>query len=100
MSATRPRGVTKVHWIALVVLLVTLACALGLHGWVTGQVSGAGTIRKPGVYQQVPADIRNGGPVQGAPARGVDTLRSPARTIVLTFDDGPSPEWTPKVLDV
>jgi|tagenome__1003787_1003787.scaffolds.fasta_scaffold20977537_2 cellulose synthase/poly-beta-1,6-N-acetylglucosamine synthase-like glycosyltransferase/peptidoglycan/xylan/chitin deacetylase (PgdA/CDA1 family) len=100
MSATRPRGATKFHWIALVVLLLTLACALGLHGWVTGQVSGAGTIRKPGAYQQVPAAVRNGGPVIGPHAGVVDTLRIPARTIVLTFDDGPDPEWTPKVLDV
>jgi len=100
MSATRPRGATKFHWIALVVLLLTLACALGLHGWVTGQVSGAGTIRKPGAYQQVPAAVRNGGPVIGPHAGLVDTLRIPARTIVLTFDDGPDPEWTPKVLDV
>ena len=24
----------------------------------------------------------------------------PRGTIALTFDDGPDPEWTPKVLDV
>ena len=24
----------------------------------------------------------------------------PAKTIALTFDDGPDPEWTPKILDV
>jgi cellulose synthase/poly-beta-1,6-N-acetylglucosamine synthase-like glycosyltransferase/peptidoglycan/xylan/chitin deacetylase (PgdA/CDA1 family) len=100
MSATRPRGSIKVHWIALVVLLLTLACALGLHGWVTGQVSGAGTIRKPAAYQQVPVAVRNGGPVIGPHVGVVDTLRIPQRTIVLTFDDGPDPTWTPKVLDV
>ena len=100
MASTRPRGVTKVHWIALVVLLLTLACALGLNGWVTGQVSGAGTVRTPGDYQQVPVSVRTGGPVIGPHAGAVDTLRIPAHTIVLSFDDGPDPTWTPKVLDV
>ena len=100
MASTRPRGVTKVHWIALVVLLLTLACALGLHGWVTGEVRGAGTVRLPGDDQQVPAAVRNGGPVIGPHAGLVDTLRIPPRTIVLSFDDGPDPTWTPKVLDV
>ena len=100
MASTRPRGVTKVHWIALVVLLLTLACALGLHGWVTGEVRGAGTVRLPGDDQQVPAAVRNGGPVIGPHAGLVDTMRIPPRTIVLSFDDGPDPTWTPKVLDV
>ncbi len=100
MASTRPRGVTKVHWIALVVLLLTLACALGLHGWVTGEVSGVGTVRLPGDDQQVPAAVRNGGPVIGPHAGLVDTMRIPPRTIVLSFDDGPDPTWTPKVLDV
>src|SRR5919202_4309643 len=100
MSATRPRGSIKVHWMALVVLLLTLACALGLHGWVTGQVRGAGTVRTPGDYQHVPVPVRTGGPVIGPHAGRVDTLRIPPRTIVLSFDDGPDPTWTPEVLDV
>jgi cellulose synthase/poly-beta-1,6-N-acetylglucosamine synthase-like glycosyltransferase/peptidoglycan/xylan/chitin deacetylase (PgdA/CDA1 family) len=100
MSATRPRGATKVHWIALVVLLLTLACALGLHGWVTGEVRGAGTVHIPGAYQQVPLAVRTGGPVIGPHAGTIDTLRIPPHTIVLTFDDGPDPTWTPKVVDV
>ncbi|MCM4084826.1 bifunctional polysaccharide deacetylase/glycosyltransferase family 2 protein [Paractinoplanes hotanensis] len=48
----------------------------------------------------VPAGVRTGGPVidvSGAPPR---TYRMPARTIALTFDDGPDPRWTPRILDV
>jgi cellulose synthase/poly-beta-1,6-N-acetylglucosamine synthase-like glycosyltransferase/peptidoglycan/xylan/chitin deacetylase (PgdA/CDA1 family) len=100
MSATRPRSATKVHWIALVIVLVTLACALGLHGWVSGEVGGAGTIRPPGDSRQVPSDVRTGGPVLGTHSGGVDAVRMPDRTVVLTFDDGPDPTWTPLVLDV
>lgn len=99
MSATRPRSATKVHWFALVILLVTLACALGLHGWVSGEVSGAGTIRQPGEYQRVPSAVKTGGPVLGTHSGVVDAVRLPARTVVLTFDDGPDPTWTPLVLD-
>jgi cellulose synthase/poly-beta-1,6-N-acetylglucosamine synthase-like glycosyltransferase/peptidoglycan/xylan/chitin deacetylase (PgdA/CDA1 family) len=100
MTATRSSGVTRFHWVALVVLLLTLVCALGLHGWVSGEVQGAGTVRRPGDYQHVPVPVRTGGPVIGAHAGVIDTVRIPPRTVVLTFDDGPDPTWTPQVLDV
>ncbi len=100
MTTTRTRGLARVHWIALVVLLVTLACALGLHGWVTGEVIGAGTVRAPGGYQQVPVAVRTGGPVVGTREGVLDAARLPPRTVVLTFDDGPDPTWTPRILDV
>jgi cellulose synthase/poly-beta-1,6-N-acetylglucosamine synthase-like glycosyltransferase/peptidoglycan/xylan/chitin deacetylase (PgdA/CDA1 family) len=100
MAATRNRGVTKFHWVALVVLLLTLACALGLNGYVTGEVSGSGTVRPPGDDRQVPVAVRTGGPVVGPHAGTIDTARIPAKTVVLTFDDGPDPTWTPQVLDV
>jgi len=97
---SRSRGATRVHWFALVVLLLTLALALGLHGWISGEVSGAGTVRQLGSYGGVPAEIRTGGPVLGSYAGPVDAVGMPPRTVVLTFDDGPDPTWTPRVLDV
>ncbi|MGI5240564.1 bifunctional polysaccharide deacetylase/glycosyltransferase family 2 protein [Dactylosporangium sp. CA-139066] len=48
----------------------------------------------------VPAAVSGGGPVIDATGGQVRTLRMPERTIALTFDDGPDPTWTPKVLDV
>ncbi len=36
------------------------------------------------------------GPQQGT----IRTVMFPFRAVALTFDDGPSPEWTPRVLDV
>ena len=48
----------------------------------------------------MPEEIIEGGPViaqrDGKPA----TFSVPDHKLVLTFDDGPDPEWTPKVLDV
>ncbi|MGX6605231.1 glycosyltransferase [Micromonosporaceae bacterium Da 78-11] len=48
----------------------------------------------------VPAEIRGGGPVINTTGGQESTSRMPARTIALTFDDGPDPTWTPKVLQV
>ncbi|GAB3358884.1 glycosyltransferase [Micromonospora halotolerans] len=48
----------------------------------------------------VPAEILRGGPVLDARGAQPRTYRLPARTIALTFDDGPDPTWTPRVLDV
>lgn len=48
----------------------------------------------------MPNRILKGGPV--IDARGTTTpkaLKVPDRKLVLTFDDGPDPQWTPKVLD-
>ncbi|NEE32132.1 polysaccharide deacetylase family protein, partial [Streptomyces sp. SID7982] len=47
----------------------------------------------------VPKDVLTGGPVIDARSGDAKTLRIPDRRIVLTFDDGPDPVWTPKVLD-
>jgi cellulose synthase/poly-beta-1,6-N-acetylglucosamine synthase-like glycosyltransferase/peptidoglycan/xylan/chitin deacetylase (PgdA/CDA1 family) len=100
MSAKPSRGTLKVHWIALVVLLVTLACALTLHGWVSGGVRDPGTVRTPGADERVPEAVRTGGPVIGSHAGVIDAVRLPPRTVVLTFDDGPDPTWTPQILAV
>ncbi|WP_231925198.1 polysaccharide deacetylase family protein [Micromonospora purpureochromogenes] len=48
----------------------------------------------------VPAVVRDGGTVVDPRGGHLDARRMPARTIALTFDDGPDPVWTPKVLDV
>lgn len=48
----------------------------------------------------VPPEIRDGGPYVDTTNGRVASYRLPPRTVVLTFDDGPSPEWTPQVLDV
>ncbi|GGK97661.1 hypothetical protein GCM10010094_68200 [Streptomyces flaveus] len=48
----------------------------------------------------VPRDVLNGGPIVDATGDEPRAHTTPDRTIVLTFDDGPDPTWTPKVLDV
>jgi cellulose synthase/poly-beta-1,6-N-acetylglucosamine synthase-like glycosyltransferase/peptidoglycan/xylan/chitin deacetylase (PgdA/CDA1 family) len=48
----------------------------------------------------VPASISHGGPVIDARGGNIRTVAPPARTLALTFDDGPDPVWTPQILDV
>ncbi|MEV6714144.1 bifunctional polysaccharide deacetylase/glycosyltransferase family 2 protein [Lentzea sp. NPDC051208] len=48
----------------------------------------------------MPETVHQGGPLVGDTGSGLSSRSTPDRTVVLTFDDGPDPEWTPKVLDV
>ena len=94
------RPVPRAHWLVLVVVLFTITVALGLHGYVSGELTDAGYVRPPGPAGQLPGSISSGGPILGPNAGAVTSLAVPPRTVVLTFDDGPDPTWTPKVLQV
>ena len=72
--------------------------ALALNGYVSGELTDAGYVRPPGPAAQVPESISTGGPVIGSRAGAVTSVAMPPRTVVLTFDDGPDPTWTPKIL--
>ncbi|WP_217560162.1 bifunctional polysaccharide deacetylase/glycosyltransferase family 2 protein [Streptomyces sp. GbtcB6] len=99
----RTRRVTpRTHWLLLCVLVVTLSAALLLQGYthhmfgitsddVTGPRGRSGT---------VPGQVAHGGPVIANAAGSPHTARPKAGTIALTFDDGPDPVWTPRILDV
>ncbi|WSC17977.1 bifunctional polysaccharide deacetylase/glycosyltransferase family 2 protein [Streptomyces brevispora] len=82
-------------------LLVALLAMLMLRGYVHSEILADHRIQPPAATDQVPEQILEGGPVIDArsatePAK---TLRIPDHRIVLTFDDGPDPVWTPRVLD-
>jgi cellulose synthase/poly-beta-1,6-N-acetylglucosamine synthase-like glycosyltransferase/peptidoglycan/xylan/chitin deacetylase (PgdA/CDA1 family) len=99
-SGREPRA----HWILLLLGVVVLLGELSLNGYVHG-VGGEGKGRPnqprgPGVAI-APDEVINGGPVVQVDSDGFPkTSHMPARTIALTFDDGPDPKWTPLVLDV
>ncbi|WP_364399549.1 bifunctional polysaccharide deacetylase/glycosyltransferase family 2 protein [Pseudarthrobacter sp. LMD1-1-1.1] len=48
----------------------------------------------------VPTTLSHGGPVVDSRGGSVTTVSPPDRTTALTFDDGPDPVWTPRILDV
>jgi cellulose synthase/poly-beta-1,6-N-acetylglucosamine synthase-like glycosyltransferase/peptidoglycan/xylan/chitin deacetylase (PgdA/CDA1 family) len=72
---------------------------------IVGEASGAtaGTASSVPGLEGPPASVTHGGPiVVGASSATVPvrSLAMPPRTIALTFDDGPDPRWTPRILTV
>jgi cellulose synthase/poly-beta-1,6-N-acetylglucosamine synthase-like glycosyltransferase/peptidoglycan/xylan/chitin deacetylase (PgdA/CDA1 family) len=103
----RPRGRTRqttprTHWLLLCVLVVTLSAALLLQGY-THHMFGitSDDVTGPrGRDDAVPSQVAHGGPVIANAVTSPRTARPKARTVALTFDDGPDPVWTPRILDV
>ncbi|WP_369378560.1 bifunctional polysaccharide deacetylase/glycosyltransferase family 2 protein [Streptomyces sp. cg36] len=80
--------------------LVALFAMLMLRGYVHNEILADHRIRAEADTDQVPDRILDGGPVIDARGPGKPTsLDIPKHKLVLTFDDGPDPTWTPKVLD-
>ena len=92
----------RTHWLVLTVLLVCLVGALLLHGYTNHMFGEAPDAEPPPrtSYHDVPGKISDGGPVIDAQAPAIRTAAPKRLMIALTFDDGPDPVWTPKVLDM
>jgi peptidoglycan/xylan/chitin deacetylase (PgdA/CDA1 family) len=93
-----PRG----HWALVALVLLVFATALVVEGYTHGVLGEspqtanlAGSHGPDGPYSLV-----HGGPVINATGRDPYSYRMPPKTIALTFDDGPDPIWTPKILAV
>ncbi|MEU7998354.1 glycosyltransferase [Micromonospora sp. NPDC049060] len=106
----RPRTTARRHgrvrrvapppsWTVLGMLLVVLAGVLFVGAYADAafvperQPTGAGQDR-------VPDEVVNGGPIISAGDERTRSYRLPPRTLSLTFDDGPDPNWTREVLRV
>ncbi|MET9228900.1 bifunctional polysaccharide deacetylase/glycosyltransferase family 2 protein [Lentzea sp. NPDC003310] len=89
----------RAHWVLLALGVVVLLGALLLDTFVVGRV-GQGAEPTAGPAGTVPQSLHQGGPLVGSTGSGLSSRATPDRTVVLTFDDGPDPEWTPKILDV
>jgi cellulose synthase/poly-beta-1,6-N-acetylglucosamine synthase-like glycosyltransferase/peptidoglycan/xylan/chitin deacetylase (PgdA/CDA1 family) len=81
------------------ILLVVVVVMLLLRGYVHSEFLADHRVRPPVGTEAVPEKVLSGGPVLDARSDDPVSHRVPDRKIVLTFDDGPDPEWTPKVLD-
>ncbi|WP_089106605.1 bifunctional polysaccharide deacetylase/glycosyltransferase family 2 protein [Streptomyces hyaluromycini] len=83
-----------------VLVLAALMAMLMLRGYVHSEILADHRIRPEAASDRVPEKILDGGPVIDTRGSRTTSLRIPDRHLVLTFDDGPDPTWTPKVLDV
>jgi peptidoglycan/xylan/chitin deacetylase (PgdA/CDA1 family) len=93
-----PRG----HWFLVSLFVLVFAVGLLVEGYTRG-VLGENSSDQPAPGTQggaAPAAVASGGPVISVAGAHARSYAMPARTVALTFDDGPDPTWTPKVLAV
>ncbi|MFE9440885.1 glycosyltransferase [Streptomyces sp. NPDC006602] len=83
-----------------VLFLAALMAMLMLRGYVHSGILADHRIRPESSADKVPQKIIEGGPVIDTRTGRTSSLNVPDRHMVLTFDDGPDPTWTPEVLDV
>ena len=93
-----PRG----HWVLVTMIVLTFAIGLTIEGYSHG-VLGENSADEPHPGRSAgtaPPAVLNGGPVINATGTRPRSYTMPPGTVALTFDDGPDPTWTPKVLAV
>lgn len=93
----------RTHWLLLTLTVLTLATALLIQGYTQhlyGTANDDEAALSKGPHATVPDSVVHGGPVIDTAGAQPRTGAPGPRTIALTFDDGPDPQWTPKILEV
>src|SRR4051794_13926819 len=83
-----------------VLLIAVFVGVLVAQAYVNAEFTADHKDSEVGDQAGVPMSIRRGGPIINTTGGQESSSRLPDRTIALTFDDGPDPAWTPKVLEV
>ncbi|MFJ4965349.1 Poly-beta-1,6-N-acetyl-D-glucosamine synthase [Streptomyces sp. ADI96-02] len=89
-----PRG----HWVLLSLIIAVVAVTLLFEGWTTHEVDAART--KEPCARPIPRGADTGRPVLRFSGSDVATAAMPPGTAALTFNGGPDPVWTPRLLDL
>ncbi len=102
MARHADRREPRAHWFLLALGMMVLLGELCLAGYVNHVGAEDGGPRPVAAERKpAPVDVTSGGPVLRVDGdRQVTSRGMPANTIALTFDDGPDPQWTPKILDI
>ena len=99
-AAGRAAALQRPRVILALLLLLGLTSVMLLDGYLRAEVGGDQRVRNDAAYDEVPQKVLDGGPIltfRGGTPAGQSV---PRKTIVLTFDDGPTPTYTPEVLAV
>ncbi|MET9115962.1 glycosyltransferase [Streptomyces longwoodensis] len=99
-AAGRAAALQKPRVILAALLLLALTSVLLLDGYLRAEVGGDQRVRTGASSSEVPDTVLDGGPILTFRGGRATTVSVPDKTIVLTFDDGPDPTWTPRVLAV
>lgn len=84
------------RWLVLVAMTLAVALALLIDGYAGNEIGRSATSHRGGAT----AGLDRHGPVLDLSGDQPRSAPLPERTIALTFDDGPDPTWTPRILDV
>ncbi|MEU1045186.1 glycosyltransferase [Streptomyces sp. NPDC005897] len=99
-AAGRAAVLQRPRVLLALLLLLALTCVMLLDGYLRAEVGGDQRVRTGASASEVPDDVLDGGPILSFPGGQATTVSVPDKTIVLTFDDGPDPTWTPQVLEI
>lgn len=90
----------RAHWLLLGIFGLLMALGLAIEVPARSLAGALYAVPPAGSAGSVPDLVTQGGPGVGVDGSDLRTLAPAAKTIALTFDDGPDPEWTPKILQV
>lgn len=95
-AASRAAALQKPRVILALLLLLALTSVMLLDGYLRSEIGNDSRVRDGAAYDKVPQKILDGGPILTFNNGTSKTQSVPDKTIVLTFDDGPNPTWTPR----
>ncbi|MGW3667954.1 bifunctional polysaccharide deacetylase/glycosyltransferase family 2 protein [Streptomyces sp. NPDC005141] len=99
-AAGKAAALQKPRVILALLLLLALISVMLLDGYLRSEIGNDARVRDGAAYDKVPEKILSGGPILTFDNGTAKTQSVPEKTIVLTFDDGPTASWTPEVLEV
>ncbi|MEU0432739.1 glycosyltransferase [Streptomyces sp. NPDC006290] len=99
-AAGKAAALQKPRAILALLLLLALISVMLLDGYLRSEIGNDARVRDGAAYDKVPEKILAGGPILSFAGGTAKTQSVPKKTIVLTFDDGPTANWTPEVLKV
>ncbi|MCX4989208.1 MULTISPECIES: bifunctional polysaccharide deacetylase/glycosyltransferase family 2 protein [unclassified Streptomyces] len=99
-AAGKAAALQKPRVILALLLLLALISVMLLDGYLRSEIGNDARVRDGAAYDKVPEKILDGGPILTFDNGTAKTQSVPKKTIVLTFDDGPTANWTPEVLEV
>ncbi|WP_339130841.1 glycosyltransferase [Streptomyces sp. f51] len=99
-AAGKAAALQKPRVVLALLLLLALVSVMLLDGYLRSEIGNDARVRDGAAYDEVPQKILDGGPILTFAGGTARTQSVPRKTIVLTFDDGPTANWTPQVLKV
>ncbi|MEV8319035.1 bifunctional polysaccharide deacetylase/glycosyltransferase family 2 protein [Streptomyces sp. NPDC059900] len=99
-AGRRAAALQKPRVILALLLLLALTSVMLLDGYLRAEIGDDSRVRVGASSSDVPDKVLDGGPVLDFRGGKAQSTAMPDKTIALTFDDGPDPEWTPQVLKV